>query len=238
MNGQTSEVIGMTKGLRLRLALAATAAVAAGWVVPALPASATTTTTGDWVTVTQAMVDKLGGVNVSGQVSCEGTYQKIVAGKLRDSNGNLVPIDVQPSDKVNLLANNDNYTVSQPSGRKSMIQLTHSSSRMNPCFLQYRFLPDGTPMPNSVSCASDGYPCRWETDIYGYDHDSLGPLFDYSNNGKFKAGTLNVYEQSVGLLVMVAHFSGDTVTGWSSYFVSEGSFSTTSTSLKAVSYRA
>ena len=224
----------MVKRLRVLLAVGATAAVAATWLTPILPVSAATS--GDWVSVTQVLVNKLGGVNVSGQVSCQGTYQQIAAGgyQFQDEFGNMVPIELQPGDKVNLVANNDNYTVSQPSGRKSMIQVTHGSSRMNPCFLQYPFQPDGTPMPSWLSCAPDGSPCRWETDHFGYDRASLGPLFDYSPNGKFKAGTLSVQEQSVGLLVMIAHFSGDTLTGWDNYFVPEGSYAMTSTTLKAV----
>lgn len=224
----------MVKGLRVRIALAASVALAAVWVTPILPASAATG--GDWVSVTQVLVDKLGGVSVSGQVSCQGAYQKILDGKLKDDTGNT--IELQAGDKVILQANTDNYTVSQPSGRKSMIQVTHSSSRMSPCFLQYPVGPDGTSVPESVSCESAGYPCRWETDTYGYDHESLGPLFDYSSSGKFKAGMLNVNAQSVGLLVMIAHFSGDTLTGWDFYFASEGSYATTSTTLKAVNYRA
>jgi len=229
----------MVKRLRVLVAIAATATVAVAWVTPTVPAHAATG--GDWVSVTQVLVNKLGGVNVSGQVSCQGTYQQIAEGgyQFQDEYGNNVSIELQPGDKVNMVANNDNYTVSQPSGRKSMIQVTHASSRMNPCFLQYQFLPDGTPMPDSVSCDTDGYPCRWETDSFGYDHDSLGPLFDYASNGKFKAGTLNVNEQSIGLLVMIAHFSGGslTPTGWDYYFVPEGTYAITSTSLKAVNYR-
>jgi hypothetical protein len=227
----------MMKRLRLLLAVAGTATVLVAWATPALPASATTS--GDWISVTQVLVNKLGGVNVSGQVSCQGTYQQIAAGsyQYQDGQGNMVSIDLQPGDKVNMFANHDNYTVSQPSGRKSMIQVTHWSSRMNPCFVQYRFLPDGTPMPQWVNCGLDGTACRWETDNFGYDHDSLGPLFDYSADGRFKAGMLNVTGHSVGLDVMIAHFSGDTLTGWDDDFVPEGSSSTTSTSLKALNYR-
>jgi hypothetical protein len=229
--------IEMEKKRRIRVALAATAALAATWVVPALPASAVSE--GDWINVTQVLVNRLGGVNVSGQVSCEGTYQQILAGDLevQDSQGNVVPLELQPGDKVNLFANHDNYTVSQPAGRKAMIQVTHESSRMNPCLVQYRFSPDGTPMPDSVGCAPDGYPCRWETDAFSYDRASQGPLFDYAANGKFKAGLLNVSAHSVGLLVTVAHFTDEALTGWDVYFVSEGSYATTSALIKAVNYR-
>jgi hypothetical protein len=223
---------------RLVSTLSIAAATTLGLLTPAMTTTASASE-GNWVSVTRVMVDRLGGVNVAGQVSCAGTYEQIAAGgyQAQDGDGNWVSIELQPGDKVNLAANNDNYTVSQPAGRKTMIQATHGSSRMNPCFLQYRFNPDGTPMPDWVSCAADGAPCGWQTDEYGYDHDALPPLFDYSADGRFKAGLLSVRDQSIGLFVMIAHFSGDSLTGWDTYFVPEGSYATTSTTIKAVSYR-
>lgn len=207
-------------------------------LIPTLPSTAEAAAT-NWVTVNQVLVNRLGGVNVSGQVSCAGSYEQIAAGdfQYQDDEGNWVSIVLQPGDKVNLAANSDNYTVSQPSGRKTTIQVTHGSSRMNPCFLQYRGNPDGSPMPDWVVCDASGAPCVWQTDEFGYDHDTMPPLFDYAANGKFKAGMMSVREQSIGLYVMIAHFSGDTLTGWDGYFVPEGSYSTTSTLIKAVNYR-
>ncbi|HET7312684.1 MAG TPA: hypothetical protein VFJ17_15310 [Mycobacteriales bacterium] len=225
-----------TRRLAALLGIAATTAL--GLVAPPM-ATLASATSADWVSVNQVLVNRLGGVSVSGQVSCAATYERIAAGSVQyqDDQGNWYPIELQPGDKVNLAANTDNYTVTQPSGRKAMIQVTHGSSRMNPCFLQYPFSPDGSPMPDWVQCAPEGAPCGWQTDEFGYDHDSLPPLFDYSPHGKFKAGLLSVRDQSIGLLVMVAHFSGDTLTGWDDYFVPEGSYSTVSTTLKAVNYR-
>ncbi len=206
-------------------------------VVPTSAAVSTPSTT-DWVTVTKVMVNKLGGVNVSGRVSCAGTYQQIAAGNFyvqvgQDQDGNPImePLVLQPGDTVNMIANNDNYTVSQPAGRKTMIQVTHGSSRMNPCFVQYPSQPDGTPMP--PVCSADGTSCAWETDNFGYDRAILGPLFDYSPNGMFKPGDMSVFETSVGLDIMVHHSDGS----WAGYYVEEGSFSMTSRTIKAVSYR-
>lgn len=217
--------------------MVAVVAISSSPVAFSLPASAATG--GDWVSVSQVQVNKLGGINVAGQVSCQGTYQKLVAGQLQyqDEQGNPVTITLQSGDKVNLAANNDNYTVIQPAGRKTMVQVTHGSSRMNPCFLQVRANPDGTPMPDWVSCGSSGYPCNWQTDMYGYDHDVLGPLFDYSPNGMFKTGALSITEQSVGLFVMIAHFAGDSLTGWDTHFIPEGSYSVTSGTYNATRYR-
>lgn len=210
--------------------------VALGWAFSFTPSATAAPDGGDWVTVDKVLVNRLGGVNVSGWVSCEGTYQRLMDGPLtfQDENGEEHTIPApSPGDKVNLAANSDNYTVSQPVGRRSMIQVTHGSSRMNPCFLQVRESPDGTAMPDWVSCDASGSPCRWETDTYGYDHDTLGPLFDYSPNGKFKAGSLSVTDQSIGLLVMVQHADGK----WDTWYVPEGSYSVTSGTLRATSYR-
>lgn len=198
--------------------------------------SATAAPTGDWVSVDRVMVNRLGGVNVSGQVSCEGTYQRLVDGQLtyQDENGAEQTISAPSAgDTVNLAASNDNYTVTQPAGRKTMLQVTHGSSRMNPCFMQERANPDGSPVPDYLTCASDGAPCRWETDRYGYDHERLGPLFDYSPNGKFKTGTVSVTEESIGLLVMVHHPDNT----WDTYYLEEGSYAVTSGTVRAVSYR-
>lgn len=188
---------------------------------------------GDWVRVDRVLVNKLGGVNVSGSVSCLGTYQRLMAGGLafQDENGEPQTIPVPgPTDTVNLAASNDNYTVSQPAGRRAMVQVTHGSSRMNPCFMQERANPDGSPMPDWITCDASGAPCSWQTDRYGYDHDALGPLFDYSPNGKFKAGSLSVTEESIGLYVMVHHADGS----WDTWYLPEGSYSVSSGAVKAV----
>jgi hypothetical protein len=209
--------------------------LALGWAFSFTPLASAASDGGDWVTVDTVLVNRLGGVNVAGSVSCAGTYQLLMDGQLtfQDENGEQQTIPApSPGDKVNLAANNDNYTVSQPVGRKSMIQVTHGSSRMNPCFVQEYASPDGSPM-SGVSCDSSGSPCRWETDAYGYDHEALGPLFDYSPNGKFKAGNLSVTEQSIGLLVMVHHLSGS----WDTWYIQEGSYSMTSRTVRAASYR-
>lgn len=224
-----------------RRALAPILAIAAGCVliVASLPMTAASAASTNWVSVDRVLVNRLGGVNVSGQVSCAATYDQIAAGgyQFQDQNGDWVSIELQPGDKVNLAANSDNYTVNQPAGRKTTIQVTHGSSRMNPCFMQYRANPDGSPMPVWVGCDPSGAPCGWQTDEFGYDHDTQPPLFDYASNGKFKAGLLSVRDQSIGLAIMIAHFSGGALTGWDQYYVPEGTYATTSTVLKAVNYR-
>ncbi|MFZ0530881.1 MAG: hypothetical protein WAL91_10120 [Propionicimonas sp.] len=190
----------------------------------------------DWVSVTRIEVNRLGGVTVRGQVSCAGAYQQLVAGNLsyQDENEAWHPIPpLLPGDEVNLFANSDNYTVTQPAGRKTMITATHESSRMNPCYLESSTLMGGITPPYSVACEADGTPCRWETDAYGYDRESNGPLFDYAPNGKFNPGLMSVTVRSIGLLVEIRHADGS----WSDYFGEEDSYAMTSRTIKAVSYR-
>lgn len=215
---------------RLRVVLMAVV-LGMGVLVPALPSTADTPS-GDWVSVDRAMVNKLGGVNVSGQVSCAGTYDLIAEG-LFEVDG--VPLVLAPDDKVNLLANNDNYTVSQSVGRKTMIQVTHGSSRMSPCFVQILSNPDGSAIDSQL-CEEGGAPCRWTTDHFGYDSNTFGPLFDYSPNGKFKTGTMSVRNESIGLAVQIHHADDS----WDTYIFGEDEtshYSFTSTSIRAVSYR-
>jgi hypothetical protein len=226
----------MTGRVRRAATLAMAAGLTVAWVAVTVPASAATRA--DYVTVTQVLVDRLGGVNVSGEVSCAGLYDQIAAGgyTVPDEQGNPVPVVLDAGDLVNLYANNDNYTVSQPAGRRAMIQVTHESSRMNPCFVQYPFSSDGTPYPDWVACNADGSACAWHTDAYGYDPAAFGPLFDYSPDGRFKTGLLNVTGHSLGVLIQIAHLSESPVT-WDTYYVPEGTYSMTSTSIRAASYR-
>ncbi len=93
----------------------------------------------DWITVDRVLVNKLGGVNVSGEVSCEGTYEDLMAGRFRAVDENEQWYAVVPpgaEDRVNIFVNADQYTVSQPAGRRMMIQVEHGSSRMTPCYAQ------------------------------------------------------------------------------------------------------
>lgn len=153
-----------------------TAVLGLGLMGPALSSNAATSNDEpppvDWVSVDKVMVNKLGGVNVSGQVSCAGAYAQLSdleGGGLwydtgqKDDDGNpifgLIPkpgID----DSVVLQANNDNYTVSQPAGRRTMIQVTHGSSRMSPCFV---LIPEGNPEGSvfGSNCGAEGEtPCQ------------------------------------------------------------------------------
>lgn len=159
----------------------------------------------DWITVDRVLVNKLGGVNVSGEVSCQGAYQDLMAGLVQaiDENEQWYTVAAPgPDAMVNILINADQYKVSQPAGRRAMIQVEHGSSRMTPCFAQYPVDPDGTPWMG-VRCRPDGTACRWETDRFGYDRATYGPLFDYSADGKFKTGGLNVEAYTYGVEVMV-----------------------------------
>lgn len=159
----------------------------------------------DFVAVTKVLVNRIGGVSVEGTMSCSATATRARAGDLSGDDQatddeSYVPIVVAEADRLVLLANPDNYVVSQPVGRRAMIQVTHESSRMNPCFTETATLPNG-----SVGCPVGALTCPWRTDRYGWDPDRLGPLFDYSPTGTFKAGSLNVDGASEDLAVIVLH---------------------------------
>jgi hypothetical protein len=193
---------------------------------------------GDWISVDRALVNRLGGVSVSGEVSCAGTYAQLMAGNLDyvDENEQWLPIPT-PTDTqlVNIFVNADNYTVSQPAGRRLMIQVEHGSSRMTPCYAQYQYEPDGTPWSeiSNVQCRDDT-TCRWETDRYAYDRLALGPLFDYSADGKFKTGNLNVDVSAYGSMVAVYDTVSQT---WEYYGVPQTPDIYTQQVVKATLYR-
>ena len=215
-------------------------AAAAGLALTAPAASSTAAEPySDWNTVDRVLVNKLGGVNVSGEISCAGIYGVLMAGKFQaiDENEQWYTVVVPgPEDKVNILVNADQYTVSQPAGRRMMIQVDHESSRMTPCYAQYPYDMDGRAWADigTVQCRTDGTACRWETDRYAYDRVKYGPLFDYSANGKFKTGSLSVDAYSYGALVMVY----DTLTGlWETHYSPYAVDIFTSQVVRATMYR-
>ena len=218
---------------RNRVVLVGLAALALGvtpWATPVVAAAPA----GDSITVTKVMVDGLGGVNVSGRVSCAGAYGSLISGALsyQDESGQWAPIPWQEGDLALLSANSDNYTVTQPSGRKTSVQVTHGSSRMNPCYHDPELLTARDGFVLSTFCSADGTSCSWETDHYGYDRQANGPLFDYPSSGRFRTGLLSVQGQSVGLLVQIRR-AGE----WTDYFTPEGSYAFVSATIKAVKYQ-
>jgi hypothetical protein len=195
-----------------------------------------------WVSVDRVMVNKLGGVSVVGSVDCAavattvraGEFQYLHEGEFGEEWATLTVPEDTPEDTYLLVlsANTDNYVVSQPAGRRQMVQVEHQSSRMSPCFTEYFLTPQGGDMP----CDESGAPCRWATDHFGYDPDQ-GPLFDYAPDGRFKAGLLNVSVESVGLLVEVVHLVNGELLDRAAYYAPEGSYAYTSMDVRAVGYR-
>jgi len=173
-------------------------------VVP--PASASGGT--DSVTVTQALVNRLGGVSVEGTITCAGSADQVRAGtfEAEDESGAWVTIPWTAGDRLLMVTNPDQYTVTQPAGRKRSVQVTHTSSRATPCYTELTTFSDGTPIPCEVEQV-----CTWRTDAFGYDQ-SQGPWFDYSASGRFSKGWLNVTGHSSGLYIAVVH--SDSSTDW------------------------
>lgn len=185
------------------------AAMGLALMTPAAPVSAADAPPTDWVSVDKVLVNRLGGVSVSGEFSCAATFELLKAGQLEameetQEGDRWYTIDAPnlETDEVLLFVNADNYTVTQPAGKRLMIKVQHESSRMTPCYITQRETPDG----NTISedkCPTFGGPCRWETDRYAYDRAAYGPLFDYSDNGKFKVGNLNVEVYDYSVVVML-----------------------------------
>lgn len=170
-------------------------------VTALVPGSASAQTDGVWVT--KVLVNRLGGVSVVGQMTCAGAAAASRAGTLQasDESENWVTVEWQEGDSLVLLTNPDQYTVTQPSGRRTMVRVTHESSRAHPCYTDLSVWPeDGTPITCPVASV-----CLWTTDQFGYDAERFGPLFDYSSDGKFKTGSLNVTGIASGLFIAVVH---------------------------------
>jgi hypothetical protein len=224
----------MSTRLNLRRVAAALAAVLAAGAVVWGTTPGTMADTPD-MTVDKVVVNKLGGVSVVGTVDCSDLAQQVRQQGFSYVDENDMWQELPPVGEdvlINIYANSDNYTVSQPAGRRGMIVVTHGSSRMSPCYLQYDDPDDGYTPP----CDETGAPCTWVTDHYGYSEPT--PLFDYSPNGKFKPGTVAVEAYSIGALVEVITVDGSgAVISKDGYFAPEGSYAYTSTTLKAVSYR-
>lgn len=229
----------------IRTFFAVVAAVTLGLMAPALPSSAAEPGQ-DWMTVDRVLVNRLGGVNVSGLVSCQGVYDDLMAGALGQWSWDdeaqedvWVPIPAPDPDtavdQVNILVNPDNYTVRQPAGRRLMIQAVHESSILSPCHLDYPYTTEGSSWP-AVYREQVGDAYRWQTSRFGYDRELYGPLFDYSPNGKFKTGLLNVEAYLYGAVVFVHHGS-DPATGWDTYGVDDAPDIYFNGNVKAVTYR-
>lgn len=199
-----------------RMLFATVAAVVLALLTPGGPSSAADGPV-DWISTDGALVNKLGGVHVYGSVSCAGTAQTLKGSSFwyeSEDGWREVPVDADAT--INLFVNPDNYIVSQPAGRKQMIQVEHGSSRMSPCYVETTTDQNGTPWEElGVECSADGTSCGWETDRYAYDASLWGPLFDYSSDGKFKAGDLNVNVSAYGVLIIIVPDEG----GWEYYFI-------------------
>ena len=217
---------------RRRLVAALTAVVAAGAVVWGTTPG-TMAETPD-MTVEKVLVNKLGGVSVVGTVDCSDLAQQVREQGFSyvDENDQWQPLGpVGEGALLNISSSSDNYTVSQPAGRRGMITVTHESSRLSPCYMEkFATAADYDPPCDETT----GAPCTWVTDHDLYD--PIQPLFDYSADGKFRAGLLAVEAEAVGALVEVF---GEDENGptYGAYYSPYGWGAYTSTTLKAVSYR-
>jgi hypothetical protein len=209
--------------------IAAALALGVAALLPLAASAASAVEPVDLVNVTQVMVNRLGGVSVVGTLSCAGTAAQVFEGTYQtmDQDEQWVTVPFTSDDKLIILTNPDNYVVSQPSGRKAMIQASHASSRAAVCFSTETAFPGGPSIPAPVNGAY-----AWRTDQFGYDPNPYVPLFDYASNGKFKTGSLNVTGHSEGLWLTVGHEGS-----WSSYGSADAFYMPYNTVLRAVAAR-
>ena len=128
---------------------------------------------GTTVTVDQALVDKLGGITVSGTADCSAAVKAYYG----DQN---LPVPQNLTVQVNI-----NWTAYQPVGRNKTVAATFYSNHLIPCYNSYNF-----PNPNYPPvCGGDKPPCRWITSNY---NSTLTPFYAYSLNGKFAPGPVHI----------------------------------------------
>lgn len=190
--------------MRIRHATAVGILLIAVTATAAPPSSANGGPT-DFATVSRAFVNKQGGLNVQGRVSCAGTAAAIqngtyfyVGGTMEPADGMGGTITLAPTDTLLLLANSDQYTARQAVGRKWVVQVTHESSRMNPCYTDVTTGPTG----ETLECQVGAESCPWRTDWFGWGLEQ-GLLWDYPSGGKFVPGPVTVAGVSTGTGIMV-----------------------------------
>jgi hypothetical protein len=179
----------------------------------AAPAPVGAAETAPWISTDRVMVNRLGGVTVQGTHSCSSLYDQLVSAggltvqdEMPDGSYQPRQLFADAGQKVVIGTNPDNFVVTQPSGRKTMIRVEHGSSRLQWCFATNPdiFAARGW----SVPCEAYG-PCRWVTDRFSWF--GTEPLFVYSRDGKFKTGSLNVEVTQSGYWVEIYDAAGNFV---------------------------
>jgi hypothetical protein len=193
--------------MRHRWAMAL-AAVLLGALVAPTPAGAAETE--PWIRVDRVMVNRLGGVTVQGTHSCASFYDQLLStegltvwDEMPDGSYQPRQLLADEGDTVVIGTNPDNFVVTQPSGRKTMIRVEHGSSRLQWCFATDPDVFDD--LGWSIPCEAYG-PCQWVTDRFSWS--STEPLFVYSPNGKFKTGSMNVAVTQMGYWIEIHRADG------------------------------
>lgn len=131
------------------------------------------------VVPTQVLVDRLGGITVSGTVDCTAEVEAAFPGG--------VPANLTVLAAVN-------WWAYQPAGRRKMIHAANNPSHAWTC---YNSSPD--PQLGPV-CGGSAGPCRWITSNYG---TSSTPFYVYSLDGRFVRGWIHVDTQGTGGYVIL-----------------------------------
>lgn len=138
-------------------------------VLVAIGAPATATAE-EPITLTQVLVNKLGGITITGTVDCAAVVAAV------DWNGEEAGLGTEPENLS--VAVNMNWSATQPVGRTKSVSASWGSSFLTPCYNTY---------PGWGAVGAAAY--AWTT------HSSLGSTttaWVYPSAGKFAAGFMHV----------------------------------------------
>lgn len=157
------------KNIRIRGMVAATAALFAALaavVVPVGNASADTYEHGFTATVDQVLVNRYGGITVSGQLDCSAQVASVYGGS-----------ENIPADTTVFVGKQ--WTAIQYVGRGKVVTASYSSGIASVCFTNDPTMYGGDVTP----------PWPWAT-LYGFPVGTT--QWVYADNGKFAAGAIHV----------------------------------------------
>ncbi len=118
------------------------------------------------VVPTQALVDRLGGITISGTSDCTTEVRAAFPGGIPDKLTVAVGV---------------NWTAYQPAGRRTMIHASFAANMAKPCYNRYAAF--------GPRCGGGAGPCPWITSNYSSGDT---PFYVYSLDGKFVRGWVHV----------------------------------------------
>ncbi len=134
--------------------------------------SASAAPNGMTATVSQVLVNRLGGITASGTMNCTNDVTAYYAGV-----GQQVPANLT-------VVTGPSWTATQPAGRHTSITASWNPDHANPCYNTNPSIPGAELCPAGAPA-----PCSWITSHFG---SSDTPFYVYATNGKFVPGPIHV----------------------------------------------